>query len=85
MGCMLILSNINGCNEIVQHKENGLLVPAKNSKELQQAMLSSRLDAVATEQYATAIRQKIKTVYDQRHLWELILQEYRFWLTSKAK
>ncbi len=83
MGCMLILSNINGCNEIVQHNENGLLVTAKSTKELQQAMISSRLNITATEQYAAAIRQKIKNVYDQRGLWELILQEYRFWLTQK--
>ncbi len=85
IGCMLILSNINGCNEIVQNKENGLLVPVKNSKELQQAMLSSRLDAGVTERYAAAIGQKIKNVYDQRRLWDLILQEYQFWLAKKGK
>lgn len=83
MGCMLLLTDINGCNEIVQHKENGLLVPAKNTAELAAAMLFIRQHSEIRDIYATAIRKKIRQDYDQKNLWNLILNEYHYWLSEK--
>lgn len=84
MGCMLLLSDINGCNEIVQHKENGLLIPVKDSSALLDSMLFVRKDPATREKYAMAIRDKIRQDYDQQALWNLILQEYQSWLTKKG-
>lgn len=84
MGCMLILSDINGCNEIVQHNENGMLVPVKDTAGLQQAMMNARLHPDMKEQFAAAIRKKIIADYDQQKLWSLILAEYDDWLTKKG-
>ncbi|MBS1741832.1 MAG: glycosyltransferase family 4 protein [Bacteroidetes bacterium] len=83
MGCMLILSDINGCNEIVDHEKNGLLVPVKNTMALQQAMFQSRQSPATTAHYAQQIRKKIVEGFDQQQLWKLILQEYQYWLTKK--
>ena len=83
MGCMLLLTDINGCNEIVQHNENGLLVPAKNTAELAAAMLYIRRHPQMRDAYASAIQKKIKQDYDQKNLWNLILHEYHFWLSEK--
>ncbi len=84
MGCMLLLSDINGCNEIVQHEENGLLVPPKNETALKNAMLFIRQHPATREAYAQAIRNKIRSDYDQQNLWNLILKEYHIWLSKKG-
>lgn len=84
MGCMLLLSDINGCNEIVKHQENGLLVPSKNADALTTSMLYIRQKPAEREVYAEAIRNKIKNDYDQQHVWDLILEEYHSQLTKKG-
>ena len=83
MGCMLLLSDINGCNEIVHHGINGLLVPPKSTDQLTKAMLSIRLDPVKRSEYADAIRKHILANYDQQKLWHTLLKEYTAWLTEK--
>lgn len=85
MGCMLILSDINGCNEIVQHRENGLLVPAKNTDALIAAMMETRSNKEKTMQMAGAISHKIRTDYDQQVLWDLLKKEYNNWLSKKNR
>ena len=39
MGLPQIVTNINGCNEIVMQRVTGLIVPPKNSHALLQAMI----------------------------------------------
>ena len=85
MGCMLILSDINGCNEIVEDGKNGLLVPVKNTTALVAAMLRTRKDPAMMQQFAGAIQQRIRESFDQHALWKLILEEYREWLRNKIK
>ncbi|MFT3909005.1 MAG: glycosyltransferase family 4 protein [Ferruginibacter sp.] len=84
MGCMLLLSDINGCNEIVQDKENGLLVPSKNTEALTASMFLIRQDPELRTTYAQAIQSRIKKEYEQQHVWDLILEEYHYWLTKKG-
>lgn len=85
MGCMLLLSDINGCNEIVDNGVNGMLVPPKNTEALQSAMLAARNDPSTTDRYAKAIQLKIKSDYDQQQLWMILLSEYRQWLEQKGR
>jgi len=80
MGCVLILSDINGCNEIVQHQEDGMLVPVKNSQAIQDAMLFIRNQPEKADLFRHRIRQKIKDRYDQQAIWHLLLDEYQSWL-----
>jgi glycosyltransferase involved in cell wall biosynthesis len=84
MGCMLILSDINGCNEIVQDGENGILVPVKNQNALFEAMMFARQNPDWRKAMTEAIQQKIKTSYNQNRLWQLLLQEYQYWLQKKG-
>ena len=76
MGCMLLLSDINGCNEIVQSGVDGILVPPKNTELLSAAMLKIRNDQNQTALFANAIQEKIKNNYNQKLLWNILLQEY---------
>lgn len=85
MGCMLLLSDINGCNEIVENGINGTLVPPKNTEALLSAMLAARKDPATTDRFAKAIQLKIRTNYDQQQLWNILLDEYRQWLKQKGR
>ena len=76
MGCTLLLSDINGCNEIVDHRENGLLFPVKDTDALLAAMVEVRRDPLLRKSFAEAIRRKIEQTYDQKKVWSLILKEY---------
>ena len=72
-----IVSDINGCNEIVQHGENGLIVPAKDSKALLKAMEQVYNDKELYGKMSKNARPMIVGRYDQRRVWDLILDEYR--------
>ena len=48
MGVPCIVSDINGCNEIIEEGENGLIVPAKNSKIVEQMELLLRKRTIFT-------------------------------------
>jgi glycosyltransferase involved in cell wall biosynthesis len=83
MGCFLILSDINGCNEIVDHQKDGLLVPPKNTTQLFEAMKCVRNGSVDRTAFSSKMLNKIKQGFDQQALWNLLLEEYRCWLKKK--
>lgn len=76
MGCMLLLSDINGCNEIVEDGIDGKLVPIKNTKSLLNAMMETRSNSEETNFFAKKIQQKIIDNYNQKTLWHILLKEY---------
>jgi len=77
MGCALILSDINGCNEIVNHGKDGWLVSVKNVSALITAMMEARNNPIKTRLFAETIKEKIVTGYAQSYLWNCMLQEYQ--------
>ncbi|WP_406683893.1 glycosyltransferase family 4 protein [Seonamhaeicola sp. MEBiC1930] len=72
-----IVTDINGCNEIVRHNENGVIVPVKNTERLFEAMQDYILK---TEQDLNAMgkksREHIVKRYDQQFVWDALLEEY---------
>jgi glycosyltransferase involved in cell wall biosynthesis len=83
MGTMLLLSDINGCNEIVEDRVNGLLVQPKNTSALTRAMLFIRKNEYLREQYAERARDKIQSRYSRRTVQNQILEEYKKQLRKK--
>jgi glycosyltransferase involved in cell wall biosynthesis len=71
-----IVSDINGCNEIIRHDETGLIVPAKNELALSAAM--SRLAGNADQRVAFATRARAFVVasFAQQHIWQQLFIEY---------
>lgn len=67
-----IVSDINGCNEIIEHNKNGLIIPVKNVEKL----YSSMLKIMSNENMKTHSRQLIVDRYDQKIVWSAILKEY---------
>jgi glycosyltransferase involved in cell wall biosynthesis len=79
-----IVTDINGCNEIVEHGKNGLIIPAKNVPDLQQAMESLLTNPALYLTLQTNARQMIVDRYEQKYLWELLLKEYNDQLKAHA-
>ncbi|MBF0695050.1 MAG: glycosyltransferase family 4 protein [Flavobacterium sp.] len=77
MGLPSIVSNINGCNEIIVPQKNGVIVPVKSADALFEAMLEFRKDRSATQAMAANSREMIVSRYDRNVVWEAILQEYQ--------
>lgn len=77
MGLPSIVSDINGCNEIIIEDYNGLIIPVKNSKKLEQAMRKVLDDLSLRKQLQFNSRKRILENYEQKVVWEAILKEYK--------
>lgn len=78
-----IVSDINGCNEIVGHQSGGIVVPVKNVDALRQAIELLAGNQQLRRSYANEARQKVIRDFDQQYLWNLILEEYRTALATR--
>lgn len=76
MECAMILTDINGCNEIVENNISGLLVPIKNPIELYMAMIKLRKDEELQITFSRNVLNKNKGLYEQLNVWNSILREY---------
>jgi len=79
-----IVTDINGCNEIITHQYNGLIIPAKNTIELQKAMEKILTDKGLYIQMKKNARPIIVDKYKQEVVWEALLEEYRRLLEEKG-
>jgi glycosyltransferase involved in cell wall biosynthesis len=77
MGLPSIVTNINGCNEIVIEGENGILIPVKNSNAIYEAMDKMIVNDDFREKIQKKARQMIVVRYEQQVVWEAILAEYK--------
>ncbi|MDA9320123.1 glycosyltransferase family 4 protein [bacterium] len=73
----LILSDINGCDEIVEHEKNGLLVKAKDSDGLYDAMRFMLENPDERIRFGNEAYKHIKYSFDQKEVWNAILEEYQ--------
>lgn len=77
MGLPSIVSDINGCNEIIVEDKNGVIVPVKNSEELKQAMQRMKSDTEYYQQLKMNARPMIESRYEQSVIWNALLSEYQ--------
>ena len=77
MGLPSIVSNINGCNEIIVKGENGLIIPPKDEKSLYDAMLTFMEDEDFYAKLKQNARSMIVERYEQKVVWEALLKEYQ--------
>lgn len=77
MGLPGIVSNINGCNEIIKDKENGLIIPPKDTQAIYSAMKELLENQVLREQLTRNARTMILSRYEQQVVWNAILNEYK--------
>lgn len=72
-----IVSDINGCNEIVKQGENGWVVPAKNIDQLKDRMQWCLQNKEGSSHMGLKSRRLMQTHYERQYVWEKILEEYK--------
>jgi glycosyltransferase involved in cell wall biosynthesis len=76
MGLPAIVSNINGCNEIIQEGVNGLIIPPKEVAPLQTAMHQLATQPELFQSLQSNARKTIVEKYEQQTVWNHVLKEY---------
>ncbi|WP_285060288.1 glycosyltransferase family 4 protein [Pedobacter ginsengisoli] len=71
-----IVTDINGCNEIVINNINGIVIQVKNSDAIYAAMEKLLLNENFYQLMASKARNMIVDRYEQTRLWSLLLKEY---------
>lgn len=77
-----VVSNINGCNEIIENGMNGLIVPVKQHLPLEKAMEEMFNDQELFAVLKKNTRTRIVQNYDRKEIWNEILKEYESLIES---
>ena len=76
MGLPSIVSNINGCNEIIENNTNGLVIKVKCIDAIYDAMIKITSDKILFNKLRLNSRDSIKIKYEREALWGMLLNEY---------
>ena len=77
MGSPSIVSNINGCNEIIENNINGLVIKVKSINAIYDAMKKIISDKTLFNKLRLNSRKIIKMKYEREVYWNLLLREYK--------
>lgn len=77
MNLPAIVTNINGCNEIVEEGVNGIIIPVKNESQLLQSMRRLMDDKQLCSALTHNARELIQKKYERSRFWEILLKEYK--------
>ncbi len=81
LGVPCVVSDINGCNELVQPGHSGWLVPPKDARALGAALAEALARPDLRAEFARTLRQFVADHYDRRVIWVALLKEYSRVLT----
>ena len=76
MGLPSIVSDINGCNEIIVNNTNGLIIRVKSARAIYDAMIKITSDKHLFDKLSFNSRKSITLKYDRDVYWDLLLNEY---------
>ena len=71
-----IVTNINGCNEIIVESVNGFIVPPKDSLSLYTSMKRCSKNPDIVTEMASNARELIVSRFERKIIWEALLKEY---------
>lgn len=72
-----IVSDINGCNEIIESNKNGYIVPVKDTIALYKAMEIMVQDEGQYLQLKQQARTRITAQYERTTFWKILHEEYQ--------
>nr|WP_321223479.1 glycosyltransferase family 4 protein [uncultured Psychroserpens sp.] len=72
-----IVTNINGCNEIIKDRENGLIIPVKDVSALLDSMMFFIKNPDQCDLMRSKSRQNIVSNYKNSYIWKELLKEYQ--------
>jgi len=79
-----IVSDINGCNEIIIEGKNGTIIPVKNVEAVKNAMEMMITDKELYLKMKGNAREMITERYEQQVVWDALLTEYKSLLKDKG-
>ncbi|HEV7380780.1 MAG TPA: glycosyltransferase family 4 protein [Dyadobacter sp.] len=77
IGLPSIATNINGCNEIIEDNQTGILIEPKNEGAIVEACVKLLNDADLRVEMGRKARKNISENYEQRKLWNNIYDFYQ--------
>ncbi len=77
MGLPSIVTDINGCNEIIIDGKNGFIVPTRDGEALYDKMLWMNENPDAATQMGAESRPLVESRYEQKDVWNALLNVYR--------
>lgn len=85
MGKALVLTDIRGCREVVEHEHNGLLVPARQVRPLVDAILALVGDDALRARLGQASRARARAEFDEQRVVAQVLGVYRDLLKTRGR
>ncbi|MFC5045337.1 glycosyltransferase family 4 protein [Aquimarina hainanensis] len=76
MGLPSIVTDINGCNEIVKEGVNGMIIPVKDANSLHDKMKEILTNGILYTRLAKNARAVIVKDYERQFIWDSLLEEY---------
>ena len=85
MGLPIVVTDIRGCRQVVDHKTTGLLVPVRSPEPLAAAITELIDDTEGRKAMGTAGRSKAKAEFDQQRVIDTTLATYERLLRAKKR
>jgi glycosyltransferase involved in cell wall biosynthesis len=85
MGLPLVLTDIRGCRQVVDDGVNGVLVPARDSRALADAIAALARDPSLRRRMGDASSEKAKREFDQQRVIDITLEVYGRLLAARNK
>jgi glycosyltransferase involved in cell wall biosynthesis len=79
-----IVSDINGCNEIIEQGVTGWIVPPKNENALYVVMMKLSGNQKMRNVFGKKSREYVVANFDQQFVWGELLKEYKRLLVKEA-
>ena len=77
LGLPSIVTDINGSNEIIRNRENGVIIPSKDEEALYQTLKDTLENPDKWKTIAANARESIARRYEQQMLWKEIKKFYK--------
>lgn len=77
MNLPAIVSDINGCNEIIVNRKTGIIIPVKNMQALKNAMEEIMENNILRQELSKYSRTSICKYYERQDYWQILLKEYK--------
>lgn len=79
-----VVSDVIGCNEIITHNFNGLIIPPKDIKKLEESMWHLAQNTELYNRLKANCRKPIVNRFEQEVVWNAILEEYHRLLKERG-
>jgi len=73
----VVITNVGECSAVVKHQQCGLIVPAKNSNELANALQILIEDSAKRSEWGVALQQRIQQNYSKEAYMKKLVDIYK--------